>query len=187
MLWPELTHHLCQLVVHVELDTHGGFLFLRGLLAQDFGTHRALRGEGLRDRLRLEAHNRFGNHRVEHARRAVPGFCALLVLETQQFQPFCVGFLPVLAGVLVVLNVPAQVPGHGVQGRLVHLLGQVDVEFVLIFVAWADGQFHVPGVDVDFFGINDLDLKRFFLLAQLINALGLLVECFVDIGRHVCP
>ena len=187
MLRPELTHHFCQLVVHVELDTHSGFLFLRGLLAQNFGTYRALRGEGLRDRLRLEAHNRLGNHRVEHARRAVPRFCALLVLEAQQLQPFCVGFLPVLAGVLVVLDVPCQVPGQGLQGRLVHLLGQVVIERVVFFVARADGQLHVPGVDIDFLGVDDLNLDRLFLLSQFVDALGLLVKRFVDIGCHVCP
>ena len=187
MLWPELAHHFCQLVVHVELDTDSGFLLLWGLLAQDFGTHRALRGEGLRDRLRLEAHHSFGNHRVKHARRAVPRLRALFVLEAQQFQPLCVGFLPVFAGVLVVLDVACQVPGQGLHGRLVHLLGQVRVELVLVFAVWADGQLQVPGVDVDFLGVDDLNLQRLFLCPQLFNALGLLVKRFVDIRCHVCP
>ena len=187
MLWPELTHNFCQLVVHVELDTHSGFLLFWGLLTQDFGAHRALRGEGLCDRLRLEAHNGFGNHGVEHARRAVPGFCALLILETEKFQPFCIGFLPVLARILVVLNVASQVPGQGLHCSLVQLLGQVDVELVLIFVAWADGHRKAWTFNVDFLGVDDLDLQRFFLLPQLVNALGLLIKRFVDIGCHVCP
>ena len=49
MFWPELHHHLGELVVHVVLDAYGRFLLAWSLLAQNLGAHRAGRREGLGD------------------------------------------------------------------------------------------------------------------------------------------
>ena len=97
MLRAELAHHVCQLVVHVGLDTAGSFLLLGGLFANDLGADRPLRRESLGDRLTLKSYNGLGNHGVEHARRAVPRLRALLDLQAQQLQTLGVGFLPLLA------------------------------------------------------------------------------------------
>ena len=51
VLWPELFHHVCQLVVHVGLDTLRSLLLLRGLFTQNLRAHRPLGGERLRDGL----------------------------------------------------------------------------------------------------------------------------------------
>ena len=49
VLWPELFHHVRQLVVHVGLNALSSLLLLRGLFADDFRAHRPLGGERLRD------------------------------------------------------------------------------------------------------------------------------------------
>ena len=49
VLWPELFHHVCQLVVHVGLDSPRSLLLLRSLFTDDLRAHRPLGGERLRD------------------------------------------------------------------------------------------------------------------------------------------
>ena len=49
VLWPELFHHVRQLVVHVGLNAPRSLLLLGSLFANDLRAHRPLGGERLRD------------------------------------------------------------------------------------------------------------------------------------------
>ena len=104
MLGPKLAHHFRKLVVQVIFDSLSGFFFLWRFFTKDLGAHRTLRGERLSDSLGLEPYNGFRNHGVEHATSTVPRLRALLILETQEFQPLFVGLLPVFARSAVILN-----------------------------------------------------------------------------------
>ena len=128
MFWAELFHHVCQLVIHVLLDVCRDFFVLWRDFPKDFGLHWPLCGECFSDGLGLEAHHSLCNHRMEHPAGSVPWFCALLHLQAQQFQTFCVGFLPIFAAIFVVLNVPGQVAGHRTDFIVGEVLGKVVIE-----------------------------------------------------------
>ena len=184
MLRAELVHVLRELEVHVLFHAHSRCFLVRRLFAHDFCAHRAFGRERLCDGFALEAHNRLGNHRVEHARCAVPRLGALLDLQAQQFQALCIGFLPVLAAVAVVVNVARQVARHGGHGALRHVLGQVGVEVVGRRLGFFDLNLQVAHVDAHGLGVNDLNLDRFFRLGGCCNARGLLEQRLVDIRGH---
>ena len=130
-----LRHDFRQLVVHVVFNVRRNFFHLWRFFADEFATHRPLGWERLGDCLSLEAHNGFCNHWVEHTTRAVPRFCAFFYLETEEFQTINVCLLPILAAILVVVNVRHQVSSQRLQGTAFYVLGQVIVKafFVVIF------------------------------------------------------
>ena len=156
VLGPVLDHLLGELVVHVRLHPGSGLPLLGGFLADDFGQHRTLGREGLHDGLRLESDDRLGDHGVHHATGAVPRLRALLVLQPQQLEPVDIRLLPVLAAVLVVVDVRRQLAGQRAQVAVVHLLGKVVAELAVALgvVRLLDVHIHALGpADLDF----DLD------------------------------
>ena len=185
MLRAVLCHGFRQLIVHVIFNV-GRLLFnLWRFFTNDLGTHRALRGECLGDRLSLEAHHGFCNHRVEHTASALPRFRSFLNLQTQELQAINVSLLPLFARLLVVVNVRHQIASQRLQGAIIHVLGQVVTEAFFVFFTGLDADLHAIDADVDFFGINNLDLQGGFVLRQLFDASGLLVQRFVDVRCHV--
>ena len=123
---------------------------------------------------------------MEHAASPVPRLCALLDLQAQQFQAFCVSFLPLLARVAVVVNVFRQVTCHRRNGALAHFFGQIGVKVVLrLNLGQLKGKPRT--FDTYFFGINNLNFNALLILGQRVNALRLSKECFVDVRCHVDP
>ena len=88
MLWAVLHHDVCQLVVHVFLDTISRFFLLLSHLANDLSLDRASRRERFTHRLGLEADRRFSQYCGIHTTRIVPRLGALFVTEAQHFQTF---------------------------------------------------------------------------------------------------
>ena len=182
-----LRHDFRQLVVHVVFNVGRNLFHLWRFFADEFATHRPLGWERLSDCLCLEAHNRFCNHGVEHTTCAVPRFCAFFYLQAQKFETVNVRLLPILAAILVVVNVRHQVPSQRLQGAAFYVLGQVIVKaFFAVVFSGREGDLHPVHTNGDFFGINDLDLQGGLLLTQRVNAHWLLVQRFVDVRCHVC-
>ena len=105
MLTAKLFHLLGQLKVHVVLHATGCFLQLWRVFTNQFRAHWALGGERLSDRLSLKPHNRLGNHGVEHAASALPRLGTLFDLQAKEFETVNVCFLPLFAGLLVLVHV----------------------------------------------------------------------------------
>ena len=104
MLCPELNHLLSQLIVHVFLNPDCRLLLLLSLFTNNLGLHRASSRECLGDGFALETNNGLCNHGMKHPTSAVPRLCSLFILQTQQLQALGVGFLPILAACLVIVN-----------------------------------------------------------------------------------
>ena len=118
-----LGHHLGKLVVHVLAHACGG-LFLKYVgLTHNLRLHRPHCREGLHHRLGLEPHNCLGQHRVEYATCALPRFCALFVVQTQQLQPVNVGLNPVLTVHAVLDKIVNQIVTQSVKLSFIHELG----------------------------------------------------------------
>ena len=81
MLWAILHHDVCQLVVHVFLDTISRFFLLLSYLANDLSLDRASGRERFTHCLGLEADCRFSQHCGVHATRIIPRLGALFVAE----------------------------------------------------------------------------------------------------------
>ena len=88
MLWAVLHHDVCQLVVHVFLDTISRFFLVLSDLAKNLSLHRARWRECFTHRLGLEAYRRFSQYGGIHATRIIPRLGALLVAESQHLKTF---------------------------------------------------------------------------------------------------
>ena len=122
---------------------------------------------------------------MEHTTSAVPRFCTFFILKAEEFESLGIGFLPVLAGVTVVVNISSQVACQCRQRTIVHVLGQVFAK--VIFPVWDHGDVQVACADAYRLWVNDLDLNGLFVLRQFFHTLGLLVQGFVYIGCHFLP
>jgi hypothetical protein len=86
---------------------------------------------------------------------------------------------------LVVVNVRHQVTSQcRLQGTFVHVLGQVITELVFVFTG-RDADLQVPARMLTSSGSTISISMASSLLSQRVNALGLLVQRFVDVGCHV--
>ena len=97
MLRTIFSHHLGELVVHVLFDPQCSFLAQFADSTHNLGLDRPHGGECLHHGFGLEAHNRLGEHRVEHATSALPRLGALFILQAQQLQAINVGLNPLFA------------------------------------------------------------------------------------------
>ena len=122
---------------------------------------------------------------MEYAAGAVPWLCALLHLQAQQLEAFGVGFLPVLAGAFVLIDVFAQGGRQRCQGTGVDVFGQVGIKVFgrRLFLLDVDLQAIEPNVYG--FWVDDFNFDWRFGCAQLVDACRLLVQRFVNIGCHV--
>ena len=159
MLGTVLRHHLGQLVVHVVADTLTSLFLHLVDGTDDLGLDRALRREGLDNRLALEPHSRLGQHRAEHAAGTGPRLSTLFVLHAQHLEALDVGLHPVFARRDVGVDQLDQVTSHHLQRARVHFFGQVGVELTaLCGVIWRYGDLHGPVRQGYCIGVVDLDL-----------------------------
>ena len=117
---------------------------------------------------------------MKDATGTVPRLRALLVLQAQQLQAFLVRLFPVLAAVLVVLDVIAQGLGQRVQLLLFHELGDVGLKVIGRRLTGLQADLQPVDADVDFLGVHDLNLNRGLLFCSFINAHGGGIQTFFD-------
>ena len=133
MLGAVLRHLLCELVVHVFLDTHRCFFFLRGIAPNNFSLNRTCCWECLHDGLRLKPNNGFSNHRVKHSTRAVPRLCSFFELQAEKRNAVLIHRLPVFTARDVVVDVARQITCQTLKRALIHLFGEVGVKLFFGF------------------------------------------------------
>ena len=159
MLWAKLLHDLGQLEVHVILNPLSRLFLGGGVLAHDFGADGTLRWECLGDGFRLKADHRLGDHRVEDAGCAVPRLSALLNLKAKKLQSGDIRLLPLLAGVLVIVNVAGQITDQQGHRALWQKLSEVGIKIINAWLTLLDTDLKISNANVDLFRVNDLNLN----------------------------
>ena len=128
MLWPVLSHHFSELVVHVFTNSCRCFFFGGCIFAQNLCLHRACGWERLHDAFGLEAHNGLCQHGVKHTTRALPRLRTIFVLQAQQLQAVYIRMNPLFAVTDVFGKVLHELTAQRVQCTGVHELSQVLVK-----------------------------------------------------------
>ena len=97
MLWAELNHAVCQLVVHVILHASGRIFLLRRLFADDLRLDWARCGESGHHCLGLELNQSLRQDWVVHTASTNPWVGTFFDLHAQQFDAVDVCLHPVFA------------------------------------------------------------------------------------------